>query len=171
MATGDGLQASEITVKIGAADAAYSTCTTFTQSLTNFSQSGGGKDIESVALFGGAFLNREKPREQIEVSFDTVYKYGTCSDIDGLLMGSSLTASTVESSQEPSAWIIWLYWTDGTNKYTRAYNNVQGVNLGDLEQSAEGFLEGKVSFKLSATDSTGASNMKSGEVDPSTLSF
>lgn len=171
MATGDGLQASEVTVKIGAAGTAYSGCTEFTKSLTNFSQSGGGRDIESVALFGGAFLNKEKPREQIEVSFDAVFKYGTDVDIDALVMGSSLTASVLESSMEPNSQIVWLYWTDGTNMYTRAYNDVVGVNLLDVEQSADDFLKGTVNFKLSATDSSGNSNMKVAMAHPSTITF
>lgn len=169
MATGDGLQASEVAVRIGTADAAYSACTTFTQSLTNFSQSGGGRDIESVPLFGGAFLNREQPREQIEVTFDAVYKYGTDVDIDALVMGSSLTASAVESSQEPDDLIVWIYWNDGTNHYYRAYNNVSAVNLMDVEQAADGFLQGTVNFKLSATDSAGASNLKIDTAAPTTF--
>lgn len=172
MATGDGLQADELTVYIGAADAASSACTDFTKSLDNFSQSGGGKDIESVPLFGGAFLNREMPREQIEVTLDAKWKYGTDLLLDQLVMGSVLDGSTeVDSGDEPSSKVIYLQWTDGTNYYTRAYNNCQGVNLGDVEQSADGFLQGTFTFKLAATDSSAAANVKITDAAASTLSW
>jgi hypothetical protein len=171
MATGDGLQANELTVKIGAAGTAYSSCTDFTKSLDNFKQSGGGKDVESVALFGGAFLQREKPREQIEVTLDAKWKYGTDILLDQLAMGSVLDGSTLpDSSMEPTSKIIWLYWTDGTNHYYRAYNNVQTVSLGDVEQAADGFLQGSFNFKLSAADSSGAKNFKPGKSAPTTWS-
>lgn len=172
MATGDGLQADELTVYIGAASAASSSCTNFTRSFSNFKQSGGGRDVESVALFGGAFLERQKPREQIEVSFDAKWKYGTDLILDQLAMGSVVDGSTLtQSNQEPSAKVIYCQWYDGTNYYTRGYNNVSAVNLGDVEQDAEGFLEGSFSFKLAAANSSGSSNLKIDNAAASTITW
>lgn len=172
MATGTGLQADELTVLIGAADAVSSACTAFTRSLDNFSQSGGGKDVESIPLFGGAFLDKEKPREQIEVTLDAKWKYGTDLLLDQLCMGSLLDGSTaVNSANEPTTKVIYLQWSDGTNFYTRAYNNVNAVNLGDVEQAADGFLQGTFTFKLAAADSSGSANLKIDNAAASTLSW
>jgi hypothetical protein len=172
MASGDGLQANELTVKIGAASAFYSTCTDFTKSFDNFKQSGGGRDTEAVPLFGGVFLTKEKPREQIEVSFDAKWKYGTDSILDQLAMGSLLDGSSLaKSGQEPHNKVIYLQWTDGTLYYTRGYNNVSAVNLGDVEQSADGFLQGTFSFKLDAATSAGSSNVKVDNVAASTYTW
>lgn len=174
MATGDGLQADELTVFIGAAGAFSSACTDFTRSFSNFKQSGGGRDVESVALFGGAFLERQKPREQIEVSFDAKWKYGTDILLDQLAMGSVLSSTStaiVKSSNEPTAKVIYCQWYDGTNYYTRGYNNVSAVNLGDVEQDAEGFLEGSFSFKLSAANSSGSANLQIDNAAASTLTW
>lgn len=172
MATGDGLQADELTVYIGAAGAATSSCTNFSTSLDNFSQSGGGRDVESVPLFGGAFLTREKPREQIEISLDAKWKYGTDLLLDQLCMGSLLDGSTLtQSNSSPTAKVIYLQWYDGTNYYTRAYNNVSGVNLGDVEQAADGFLQGTFTFKLAAATSAGSSNFKVDNAAASTITW
>jgi hypothetical protein len=172
MATGDGLQANELTVYIGAAGAVSSACTNFTTSFDNFSQSGGGRDVEAVPLFGNSFLNKEKPREQIEVTLDAKWKYGTDLILDQLAMGSVLDGSTLtQSNAEPTAKAIYLQWYDGTNYYTRAYNNVSAVNLGDVEQAADGFLQGTFSFKLSAATSAGSSNVKIDNAAASTITW
>jgi hypothetical protein len=167
-----GLQGNELSVRIGAADANWSSCTTFSTYFENFNQSGGGKNIESVPVFGNAFVDKEEPREQVEVSFDAIFQYSAGVLLDQLVMGSSLDGSTaVESNQDPSSKVIYLYWTDGTNEYCRAYNNVQATNLLDVEQAADDFLRGTVNFKLSATDASGSSNIQVDDAHPSTLSW
>ena len=43
---------------------------TITTKVTNFAEGGGGKETESIAHFGDAFLKIVKPQEDYEVSFD-----------------------------------------------------------------------------------------------------
>jgi hypothetical protein len=60
---------SDAVVTIGAAGSASSTGTAFTSYITSFTQSGGTRDIESIPVFGGGNVDKENPREQVEVLF------------------------------------------------------------------------------------------------------
>lgn len=161
----------EVTVLIGAADAVSSDCTEYTTLMTNFSQSGGERDVESIPLFGNANIDKENPRSQIEVSFEGIVQYDSSPLLfDAFLMGSDLTATTLESSQDPVGKVVYMEFTDGSVTLTRAYNNVLGVSF-EPEMSADEYLKGTLTMKLSPTDAAGASNMKITKAAASTISW
>ena len=155
---------SEATVTIAAAGAASSaaSATSFTAYVTNFTHGGGESETESIPVFGGGNIEKEMPREQIEVSFEAIIQYGSSSSLlfDQLLMGSTLDGSTsVDSSQEAVGKAIYVQLTDGTNYYTRAYNNAKAVSF-EPEMSADEYMKGTITFKLTPTTSSGSANMK-----------
>lgn len=131
--------------------------------VTNFNESGGERDTESVVVFGGGNIDKEKPQTQKELSFDVILRHsagvdnfktieerGTISP-DGI--GADFTVGTVVFQQ-----------SDGTNYYWQAYNNVSAVVF-DTEFEAENEWRGTLRFKLSPTDATGVSNIKKGTTD------
>ena len=164
----------EITVYVVAADVNGSSLASsdqFETNLTNFSQSGGEREEESIPTFGGANITKENPREQFEVSFEGIVQYGTNATLfDSFVMGATINSSSVESSQEPSSKAIYLQWTDGTNFYTRAYNNITATNW-EPEMAADNMLKGTVTFKLPPTDEAGASNVQVAKAAASTLTW
>lgn len=173
MASGDAILPAQATVYIGAADAAVSACLEATAEITNFSESGGEEDVESVPVFGGGNIDKEKPRTQIEVSFDVILRYNTASSTalkwDDFKYGN-FTTNTVTSAGSAASKVIYLQFTDGTLFYTRAYNNAKGVTF-EPETAADDMMKGTMTFKLSPTEADGTANMKAATIAASTLSW
>jgi hypothetical protein len=140
-----------------------------TGEVSNFSESGGEKDIETIPVFGGGNLDKESSRSQIEVSFDVELQYsppnGNVSKWDEFKYGSGLTSATEGVSKA-----IYVQWSDGTNYYTRAYNNAKAVTW-NPESGADGNLRGTITFKLSPTTSAAAANLQVVETAASTISW
>lgn len=163
----------EVTVTIAAAGSASTSGTNFTTRLSNFQQTGGNTEIESVPLFGGAFIDVEKPRELIEVSFDCVITYEQALLFDQLTSGSVIDGSTgpvAVGSTEPVGKAIYLQWNSGGSFYTRAYNNARAVMF-EPEMSADEYLKGTITFKLTAADGSGSTNLKVDDVAASTITW
>ncbi len=128
---------------------------TITGSITNFSESGGEEDVESTPVFGGGNIDKIKPRTQIEVSFDIILEYGSSSTLfDTYKWGAGLKSDgdSVEKT-------VSIEFTDGTNFYSRVYNNVRAVTF-EPESAADDFLKGTITFKLSPTTSVGVANLQ-----------
>ena len=128
--------------------------------VTNFSQSGGEEDLESIPVFGGGNIDKINPRTQIEVSFDVIIRYDSSSD--NLLRWDSYKFGAISSDQVTSSGDavykrVYVQWSDGTYYYTRAYNNARAVTF-EPESSAEDYLKGTVTFKLSPTEASGSPN-------------
>jgi len=140
-----------------------------TGEISNFSESGGEKDTESIAVFGGGNIDKESPRSQFEVSFDVQMQYspaqGASTKWDAFKFGSGLTSAT-----EGAAQAIYIQWSDGSSYYTRAYNNVKGVSFSPTS-SADGNLTGTITFKLSPTTSDASANMQVVAAAASTVSW
>ena len=140
-----------------------------TGEVTNYSETGGDKDTESIAVFGGGNLDKENPRSQVEVSFDIALQYappqGAVTKWDIFKFGSGLTSAT-----EGVAQVIYLEWTDGSNYYTRAYNNAKGVTRNPTS-AADGNLTGTMTFKLSPTTTANAANVQIAAAASSTISW
>lgn len=136
-----------------------------TAEVTNFSESGGEEDVESTPVFGGGNIDKTKPRSQIEVSFDIVMRYDSDSakvlKWDAMKYGT-ITSDEVTSAGSPEVKRIYVQWSDGTNYYTRAYNNAKAVTF-EPESAADDFLKGTITFKLSPTTAEGAANLKIAE--------
>ncbi len=168
----DGIFPDECTISIVEADIDGSTLASsdaVTGEVTNFSESGGEKDTESIAVFGGGNIDKENPRSQVEVSFDIALQYspstGVSTKWDAFKFGTGLTSATEGTSKA-----IFLQWTDDTNYYSRAYNNAKGVTWNPTS-SADGNLTGTMTFKLSPTTSAGSANVLIGAVATSTSTF
>ena len=133
--------------------------------ITNFKESGGEKDKEQLSTFGGGNIDIKKPRAQFEVSFDIVSLYSDPAKFDEMRFGAGLTSATDGTDKA-----IFLAYTDGTDKYVRAYNNATVTAL-EPEQSTDDVLKGTIVFKLSATDSSANANLQIVEADKSTITW
>ena len=149
-----------------AVSAIVSTANQRESNITNYSESGGAKESESIPVFGGGNITKENPRDQLEVSFDVVIVPGASSSVwDGLLFGTSLSSATDAADAA-----IAIQWAAGTNYYSRAYNNARGVSF-DPESSADDLLRGTISFKLSPTTPDGTANLRIKQLQASTITF
>jgi acetylglutamate kinase len=159
MAANSAMFPEEATIIIAASGAVSSTGIAVTAEVTNFTESGGEEDIESVPVFGGGNIDRMKPRTQIEVSFDVVLRYNTASTMlkwDEYVMGA-IASSTVSSSTSAATKAIYIQFTDGTYYYTRAYNNAKGITF-EPDVAADDMATGTITFKLSPTTAAGGAN-------------
>jgi len=152
------IQPEQATVYITAqavSPSAIASSDSYTGYITNFSESGGEEDVESNPVFGGGNIDKIKPRSQIEVSFDVIFQYGTnASDFDAMKWGSTLL-----SDGDSPAKRVYIEFSDGTNYYTRGYDNCKAVSF-EPESSADDFLKGTITFKLSPTQSDGTPNLQ-----------
>lgn len=147
-------------VYVNAADSAATAGFQLTDFCTNFSQSGGARDTESIPVFGGGNVTKQNPRDQIEISFDIILQPGVSTIFDEMLFDNTLTgtAASVSSSGEGQALQIRIAWVEGSNTYVRNYNNVYMTSW-EPTMSADGQLEGSVTFKVAPTQPDGTANL------------
>lgn len=166
MATGDSLSGDQVTIYVedsgtesGVAGGGLTN--NFEAEVTSFDVGGGARDTESIAVFGGGFIDRQKPQEQIEVSMDIILRYGTDVDQwDALWYSVDVSKNLVFTGKK----MIAIEASDGTNYYWNAWNNATITNV-DKEFSAEDEWRGTISFKLSAADADGVTNVQYGKAD------
>ena len=136
--------------------------------ITNFTESGGESDVESTPVFGGGNIDKNMPTSQIEVSFDIILQHGTnVTKFDEFKWGDAVSSEYLSSGASPSKQII-VEWKDGSNYYTRAYNNCKAVTF-EPDGAADDFVKGTITFKLSPTTSSGKANMRIKAAAASTL--
>ena len=160
----NGIQPSETRIYIAAADVNgqdLATSNMIKGEIENWNLSGGNQEVESVPVFGDgtttAFLDKEKPREQFEVSFDVYINNTASSSLDRWDIYKYGTGGT--SATEGSAKAIFIESvTDGKYK-TTAMNNCRAVTW-EPGQQADDFLKGTMTFKFSPTTSASAANLK-----------
>lgn len=176
MAVGDGIIPEHATIYITdttVLPSALASSDAVEAEVTNFSESGGEEDIESVPVFGGGNIDKIKPRSQVEVAFDVILRYQS-TDTAQLKWDSykwgSIASSTVNSEGSAAAKRVYIEWTDGTNYYTRAYDNAKAVTF-EPESAADDFLKGTITFKLSPTDASGGKNLIVSALAASTISW
>lgn len=160
-------------ITIGAASAVSSAGTPFTTYITNWSQSGGDTETETINIFGNANIQKRSPRNEIEVSFDFVMRSGGALLFEQLMMGSTLDGSTaVDSSMAADEKVVYVELQDeeGSTYKTYAYNNVLCTTY-EAEMSAEDHAQGSVTLKTAATTAAAAANMKIVKGAASTVSF
>lgn len=161
-----------IKIYIAAADTAMSTLTdthVVAGEIVNYGQSGGGDDLESQPAFGG-FIDKEKPREQFEVSLDVVPSFEEADRWDKLTYSAETVATKlVYTSAEsgtgvtlPGKHLIAIEATHGDKVNTIAYNNVNVTNF-TLDHSADDNLSGNITFKFSPTTPKGVANRQKGK--------
>lgn len=150
MATGDAMLPSQATIYIVDSSTTPGSTHMVQAEVTNFSQSGGVEDFESRFVFGGGNIDLTKPREQLEVSFDVILRYGA----DARKWDKFVWGSTYSAGGTPVKQYIYVQFSDGTNYYTRAYKNAKGISF-DPDVASDDLVSGTVSFKLSPTDANG----------------
>jgi len=132
--------------------------TTVTTDVTNFAESGGERDVESAAHFGGAKVTIKKPQGDFEVSFDIGVNDTFWADV---LSGSITTAGSatkVSSDGTHDDFKIKLEWresTIGSSGYKLIYYNANGVSY-EKSNPVDSYLTGTVNFKLASKDNIGS---------------
>ena len=125
--------------------------------ITSHNLTGGTQDVESVPAFGG-FIDKEKPREQFEISMDVVPKIsavaGETDRWDIYKYGA-----TGASSGQGGDYAIFIAAVDGSNYKTTAINNAR-VTSWEPSHSADDNSAGSITFKFSPEDGVGAANLK-----------
>jgi len=151
-------------ITIGVADALSTDAAneTFTTYVTNWSQSGGDTETETINIFGNANIQKRSPRNEFEVGFDFVMRSSGALLFESLLMGSALSGSTaLESATDAIELVVYveLQDEDGSTYKTYAYNNALCTSY-EAEMSAEDHAQGSVTLKTASTTAAAASNVK-----------
>lgn len=127
--------------------------------IKSYSKSGGEKDVESVPHFGGD-VDKEKPRSQIELSFDVTPSMDDAAKWESIAYGTATVNGSVGylSSVDPSEKAVFIESTEGSNKMTWAFDNC-GVTMLDMEHDAEDNMTKTLNLKLSSQNDNGRANL------------
>jgi hypothetical protein len=124
--------------------------------ITNWSQSGMDRDVESIPVIGG-YVDKENPRSQGEISFDVIVQNTAASTLD---RWNTYAMSSGLSSDEPVSKAIFIYSTNSSTHLTLAINNATLTSM-ERTMDADDMLRYSVTFKFSPTTALGTSNLKS----------
>jgi len=128
--------------------------------IKTYNKSGGAQDIESDPVFGG-YVDKEKPREQVEVSFEIIPKIGTDSDrwdsMTYALDGTGVYTMADSTSTLPSNKAIFIEAADGSNYKSMGFNNCN-ISVLDMEHSADDNRTYNMTLKFSPTNDSNVSN-------------
>lgn len=128
--------------------------------ITSFDESGGEQETESVPVFGGGNVDRTKPRNQKEVTFDVILRHTSgVDDFKKIENGSTISADGAGPDFVVGALV--MQQSDDTNYYWQAFNNVNAIVF-DTEFEAENEWRGTLRFKLSPTNPSGTTNLQYG---------
>lgn len=168
----EALNAKECTITIVDADKAVddASAEVITLYTTSFEETGGDEDQESVPVFGGGNFDKDLPRDQVEISYDAIIAYTKATVLSELKWGAKDVNGIVDSSNSAPTKAIYMYWTNSTSDYTITYNNVKAVSWNPA-QTADDFLKGTLTFKLSPTTPDGTGNRREGEVAPTDVNI
>lgn len=143
--------------------------------IKSYSQSGGEKDVESDAVFGG-YIDKEKPVSQYEIALDIVpaleSPYVNLWDsyiltADGSNAGIYTSASI--SGTQPVDRMIVIQGKTGTSTYkSYAFNNAS-VTMLDMEHNADDNRTYSMTLKFSPESSSGVANYMTGAVAATAL--
>lgn len=163
-----GIFPSDTSIYIAAADtvaSALAASDKIAGEIEKWNLTGGNQEIEAVPVIGG-FVDKEKPREQFEISFDVIVQNTAASTMDR--WDTLKFGSTLKSSGEGSAKMIYVQAQGATTSLWKvfAFNNCRAVTW-EPEMSADDMLRGTITFKFSPTTSTGVSNLATSTVTSS----
>jgi hypothetical protein len=129
--------------------------------IKSYTKSGGDKDVESDPHFGGD-VSKEKPRNQIEVSFEVTPSTSDLSKWEGLAYGSAVVGgSTVYlSSVDPADKAVFIQVVEGSAIQTFAFDNAR-VTMLDMEHNADDNMTKNLNLKLSSENESGRANFAS----------
>lgn len=140
-----------------------------TTDVGNFEDSGGTKDVEQKAYYGGAFLAITQPQEQFEVSFDVKVRSVDWDRLFSDRYATSGSARYVISGGDSSDYKIKVEWLGASTTtptgstlgsdfgagYKVIYYNARGVEF-TRSGPADEELQGTLSFKLSPSSTLGS---------------
>lgn len=137
--------------------------------IRNWDLSGGADDVETEPVFGG-FIDKRKPREQFELSFDVVPQIGTTAeDWESYIYTEDGSNSGVYTSAGSTAdHCIYIQAEDGSNYKSWGFNNCNSVTL-DMSHSADDNMEASLSLKFSPADADGTPNFQYSKVAAASL--
>lgn len=159
----NGIQPSETKIYIVAADtngSSLASSDVISGEIENWNLSGGAQEIESIPVFGDgtttAFLDKESPREQFEVSFDVYINDTNSASLDRwdtYKFGTGLTSATEGASKA-----IFISSTTANGSKSYGFNNCRAVTW-EPGQAADDFVKGTITFKFSPTTAAAAANL------------
>ena len=128
--------------------------------IRSWDLSGGDDDVESEPVFGG-FVDKRKPREQFEISFDIVPQIGSESeDWESFIYTEDGTNTGVYTSVgSTDDRCIYIEAKDGSAYKSWGFNNCNSVTL-DMSHSADDNMEASLSFKFAPANSAGIPNLQ-----------
>ena len=130
--------------------------------ISNYAQTGGNADTESVPVFGG-YVDKEKPIEQVEVALEFIPEIGADSTRWNELSYAKDVANTgvytmaSETSTQAGKKAIYFQATDGSTHESICYNNADVTQL-EMSHAADDNRTGNITFKFSPTTGDGVSN-------------
>jgi hypothetical protein len=131
---------------------------TITTEVSNYSDGGGDKNVESVAHFGGAFLIVKKPQEVYKVEFDVSQKDTKWADI----ISSDVTEipgsfRVVRSGGDQTPFKLKMEWLapDSQEAFKILYYNAYGVTY-SKDNKADDRLTAKLAFTMAPTSNVGS---------------
>lgn len=150
----------KVTIYIVDADTAASTLAdsdSYKGEIKSYAKSGGEKDVESDPVFGG-FVDKEKPRSQVELAFEVIPSLEDAPRWDALAyVEDSGNTGVYTMAGEPSKRAVFIQATDGTSSQSWGFNNA-GVTVYDFEHNADDNQTSNMTLKFSPTDDSGVSN-------------
>lgn len=150
----------DITIE-ASASSAHAHITSDTMTLN---QSGGGRPVEGINVFGGKVITKESPQEDFEISFDVAM---TTSRYWSMFMGTTAYAVGTQYTNTTSQqrFRITITWQDpeattqtAAEKLRIVYKDVIMTGW-EPEHTGEDYLKGTMTFKVSPFDSSGSSNI------------
>lgn len=126
--------------------------------IKSYSKSGGDQDVESDAVFGG-FVDKEKPREQVEVSLEIIPSLENADRWDALAYGADTTLVYTMAGQTTDKAVFIDADSDGAgaNPKSWGFNNCQVVVL-DIDHNADDNQSLNMNLKFSPTNGSNVSN-------------
>lgn len=139
---------------------------TLTNQVFNFEESGGGKETESIAHFGNAFIKIKKPQEDFEVSFDVSMRdpfwaslmSDSITDVRSDASGSLHFLQVINDGNQDD-FKIKLEWTNpdnsGSEGFKVIYYNSTAVTY-NKSSAADDRLIANVTFRIPPTSAFGS---------------
>lgn len=124
--------------------------------IKSYARSGGEDQVESTPHFGG-YVDEEKPKTQVELSFDVTPSLEYAGRFDALINGVDAATGVFTMATDSANRTIFIQATDGTNPFSWGFNNCNAVSYTN-DHSADSNRMGKLSFKFSPTNTQGVSN-------------
>jgi hypothetical protein len=135
----------------------------FSGDIKSYSKSGGEKDVEAEAVFGG-YVDKEKPIGQVELAMEVVplldatksNRWDFMAYAEDVANAGVYTMAFTTSTQ-PTDRMVVIEAIDGTDSKTLMYNNCN-VTVLDLEHPADDNRTYNMTLKFAPTDDNGVSN-------------